>query len=81
MWATRKLEGVVEQLDGMGFTCYLEWNSALLPLTQCWHPGYETKAWINVMCVNRRAASWAGVFARHAAAGPPGAVGWLAVDS
>ena len=64
LWKTRTLEGVVSQLDGMGFSCYLEWGTSLLPLTACWAPVYENHDWENVLCVNRRDPAWYGELAK-----------------
>ena len=65
LWVNRTLQGVVGELDSWGFTCYLQWDRVLLPLTgECWNPAYECHAWINVVCANRRDAEWSGELAR-----------------
>ena len=64
MWANRSLESVVDTLDTVfGFNCYLEWGRFLMRLSGCWSTDFETHAWSNVLCVNRRDARWAAILA------------------
>lgn len=52
-WSERSLEGVVLQLERLGYDCFLAQKRTLVRLTGCWRPEYETKAWSNVICVLR----------------------------
>ena len=62
---SRSLGEVVDKLDSHGFSCYLEWPSALIRLSGCWMPEYETHSWSNVLCVSRRDKLWDRALAAH----------------
>jgi hypothetical protein len=62
-WAEEgtSLEGVVEMLDSVNFTCYLAGGDdrlglvaeRLIRLTACFAPLFEFKRWANVYCASR----------------------------
>jgi hypothetical protein len=48
------LAPIVEHLDSLGYTCFLESSHNLYLLSRCWFSGFEWKAWSNVLCVSHK---------------------------
>lgn len=64
-WAATPLRGIVEQLDGQGFECFLKSFSELgsyVRLTGCFHEHYEFHRWSNVVCSHRAEAAEVTLF-------------------
>uniref|UniRef100_A0A7S1GKV0 Methyltransferase FkbM domain-containing protein n=1 Tax=Cyclophora tenuis TaxID=216820 RepID=A0A7S1GKV0_CYCTE len=55
-WQNYTLQSAIDQLDGMGFTCYWAGKSQLWRITGCWFDHYGYKYWSNVACAHRRLA-------------------------
>lgn len=53
-WREYRLRDVITWADGWSYTCFLLTAPHLRLLTRCWHGGYETHEWSNVVCVHRR---------------------------
>ena len=50
---------IVEHLDALRYTCFLEASHKLYLLSRCWSPAFEWKAWSNVICAHQvRGGAW-----------------------
>ena len=55
------LKPIVEHLDSLRYTCFLEASHKLYLLSRCWNPSFEWKAWSNVICAHQVCeAHWKG---------------------
>lgn len=54
LWKNLSLKAVVALLDDVGYDCWFQGQRRLFRITGCYVPQWETKAWSNVVCANRR---------------------------
>lgn len=45
---------LVDELEAVGYVCYLAGQRFLLRMTACWHPNFRNHHWSNVICVSLR---------------------------
>ncbi len=51
---TVSLQGIVEHLDSLGYTCFIESTTQIFLLSRCWSSAFQGKTvYASVLCVNR----------------------------
>lgn len=52
-WSDFTLQSVIQELEGFSYDCYFSGQGRLWKISGCWHSVFETRAWMNVLCLLR----------------------------